>query len=146
MIDRAAISDVVNTYATAVDKRDWTLFKSLFTDRVYIDMSDLDPARCREISSDELVDLARPLTKLSSTQHASSNHRHDINGDTATCISYMQARHFLTRDGTDYHYHLYGYYTYTFVRTPAGWKISKYAMAVTGQEGDPRVFAWTGML
>jgi hypothetical protein len=146
LIDRAAISDVVNTYATAVDTRDWALFRSLYTDRVFIDMSSVDPTRVKEMSAEELVDLARPLAKFTATQHASSNHRHKIDGDTATCVSYMQARHFLKWEGADYYYHIYGYYTYTLVRTAAGWKISKYTMTVTAQEGDPRVFKWSGIL
>ena len=36
---RAAISDVIVEYATAVDTRDWTSFRQLFTDDAVIDYS-----------------------------------------------------------------------------------------------------------
>jgi hypothetical protein len=145
LLDRAAISDLVNAYATAVDTRDWGLFRTLFTDRVFIDMRSLDPTRYKEISAAELLDLAKPLANFDATQHLSSNHRHAIDGDQATCVAYMHASHFLKRDGGDFYCVLTGYYTYSLVRTAAGWKISKYALQVTGQHGDPRVFAWAGI-
>jgi hypothetical protein len=31
LLDRAAISDVVNAYATGLDRRDWVLYRSIFT-------------------------------------------------------------------------------------------------------------------
>ena len=145
LVDRAAISDVLHTYATAVDRRDWALFRSLFTDQVFIDMRSFAPDRYGEIGVDQLLDLAKPLGNFSATQHISSNHTHRIDGDEATCVSYMQAGHFLKRPDGDFHCFLYGYYTYSLVRTAAGWKICKYAMNITAQEGDPRVFAWAGM-
>lgn len=35
--DRMAISDVVISYATALDTRDWSLLRSILCDRVWID-------------------------------------------------------------------------------------------------------------
>jgi hypothetical protein len=135
----------VNAYATAVDTRDWALFRSLFTERVFIDVRSLDPTRYGEISIEALLDLCRPLEGFSATQHASSNHVHTINGDEATCVSYMQARHFLKRPDGDFHCSLYGYYVYSLIRTATGWKIHKYILQSKAQEGDPRVFEWAGL-
>ncbi|MCB2076905.1 MAG: nuclear transport factor 2 family protein [Novosphingobium sp.] len=144
LIDRAAISDVVIAYATAVDTRDWDLLRSLFTDHVFYDFRTFDPDLYAEISVDELVERAMKLAAFDSTQHISSNHRHTIVGDRATCVSYMQASHFLARDGESSHCILYGFYTNDLVRTGQGWKIDRYALTVTGQTGDPRVFEWAG--
>jgi hypothetical protein len=144
LIDRAAISDVVIAYATAVDQRDWVVFRSLFTDRVLVDMRSFDPTLHREIGADELVALARRLSAFDATQHISANHVHRIDGDRATCVSYMQASHFLKRPDRDFHCILYGYYTNSLVRTDTGWKICEYALTVTAQQGDPRVFEWAG--
>lgn len=145
LLDRAAISDVVHAYARAVDQRDWTAFRNLFTDRVFVDMRSFDPDRYLEVSVDELVELAMPLSAFDATQHVSSNHYHEIDGDRAICVSYMQAGHFLKRADGDFHCFLYGYYTYSLVRSEAGWKISRYALNVTAQQGDPRVFLWAGL-
>lgn len=144
LADRLAISDVVITYATAVDTRDWDLLRSIFTERVFFDFRSFDPDLLGEIGVDELVARAMVNAKFEATHHMSTNHRHEIDGDRATCVSYMQAGHFLKRPDGDYHCTLHGYYTNTLTRTSDGWKISRYALTVTGQVGDPRVFQWVG--
>lgn len=145
LIDRAAISDIVIAYATAVDTHDWDLLRSLFTEKVHFDFSSFDPASQGEVSADELVNRARLTANFDATQHISSNHRHQIDGDTAICVSYMLASHFLKRPDGAYHCTLSGYYTYQLERTGSGWKINRYALNVTGQSGDPRVFQWAGL-
>ena len=58
LIDRAAISDMVHAYATAVDTRDWELFRSLFVDPLLLDFSSFHPSLKREITVDELLEIA----------------------------------------------------------------------------------------
>jgi hypothetical protein len=113
-------------------------------DRVFLDFRTFDPRLYREMPADEIVELAKRLGAFDATQHISTNHAHTIDGDKATCVSYMQAGHFLKRDDGDHVCFLYGYYTYSLVRTAAGWKIDRYALTVTAQHGDPRVFEWAG--
>ena len=144
LIDRAAISDVVYAYATAVDTHDWELLRSLFTERLFFDFRTFAPDLFGEISSDEVVERAKVNGNFDATQHISSNHRHVIEGDQATCVSYMQASHFLNRPEGNYHCTLYGYYTNSLIRLPEGWKINRYSLTVTGQTGDPRIFEWVG--
>ena len=145
LIDRAAISDVVNAYATAVDTRDWDLFRSLFAERLFLDFRSFHPSLYRELAIDELVDMTRLIASFDATQHLSANHVHRLAGDRATCTSYMHAGHFLKRDGQDHACFLYGYYTYELARGAAGWKIDRYGLQITAQHGDPRVFEWVGM-
>lgn len=145
LIDRAAISDVVNAYATAVDTRDWDLFRSLFTERLFLDFRSFHPALYRELSVEELVEMTRMIAAFDATQHLSANHVHRIDGDRATCTSYMHAGHFLKRDGAEHVCFLYGFYTYELQRGDEGWKIDRYGLQITAQHGDPRVFEWVGM-
>lgn len=145
LIDRAAISDVVNAYATAVDGRDWDLFRSLFAERLFLDFRSFHPSLYREISIDELVEMTRLIAGFDATQHLSANHVHRFAGDRATCVSYMHAGHFLKRDGEDHACFLYGFYTYELERGFEGWKIDRYGLQITAQHGDPRVFEWVGM-
>jgi len=145
LIDRAAISDVVNAYATAVDSRDWDLFRSLFTERLFLDFRSFHPSLYRELSVDELVGMTRLIAGFDATQHLSANHVHRLAGDRATCISYVHAGHFLKRDGQDHACFLYGYYTYELARGSEGWKIDRYGLQITAQHGDSRVFEWVGM-
>lgn len=145
LIDRAAISDVVTAYATAVDSRDWERFRSLFAPRVFIDFRSFHPSLYRELPLDELVEITRGIAAFDATQHLSTNHVHTIDGDRATCVSYMHAGHFLKRDGVEHACFLYGFYTYELARAGQGWTIDRYGLNVTAQHGDPRVFEWVGM-
>jgi hypothetical protein len=145
LIDREAVSDVVNAYATAVDSRDWDRFRSLFTASVFIDFRSFDPRLYRQLSLDELVAITRNLAAFDATHHLSANHAHTIEGDRARCVSYMHAGHFLTHAGEQHVCFLYGYYTYELQRMQAGWKIDRYGLQVTAQHGDPRVFEWAGL-
>jgi SnoaL-like domain len=145
LIDRAGISDVVNAYATAVDTRDWEMFGSLFTDSVFLDFRDFHPSLYKPVSREELVGITRGIAAFDATQHLSSNHRHILSGDRATCVSYMHAGHFLKREGADHACFLYGYYTYELVREGAGWLVEKYGLKITAQHGEAQVFEWAGM-
>ena len=145
LIDQAKISDMLYAYATGVDLRDWDLFGSLFADRLFLDFSSFHPSLYREVTREELIQISRSVEKFYATQHISSNHRHSFDGDRATCVSYMQAGHFLKRDGQDYACFLYGYYTYELFRSGDGWLIDKYALQVTAEQGEPKVFEWVGL-
>ncbi len=145
LIDRAAISDIVTSYAASVDGRDWDRFRSLFLDSVFIDFRSFDSRLYRQLPLDELVTITRALDAFDATQHLSTNHVHSINGDQARCVSYMHAGHFLTREGQQYACFLYGHYTYELQRVAGLWKIHRYGLQVTAQHGDPRVFEWAGL-
>ena len=145
LIDRAAISDVLHAYATAVDTRDWTLFRSLFVDPLFLDFRTFHPSLFREMPVDELVEISMRLAAFDATQHISSNHVHRLDGDRATCVSYAQAGHFLKRDGRQYACFLHGHYTYELVRRSDGWKITRYGLEVTAELGDSQIFEWVGL-
>lgn len=146
MLDRAAITDVVHAYATAVDRRDWDLFRSLFKDRLFLDFRSFHPNLYRDMPVDELVGISRKLEAFDSTQHLMANHSFEIGEERATCIAYTQAGHFLKRDGEDHVCFLFGYYTFEMERSGQGWQVDRYGLTVTAQQGDSRVFEWAGLL
>ena len=146
LIDRAAISDVIIAYARAVDTRDWDLFLSLFTERVFLDFRSFDPSVHYEVDATELLAMSRRAEAFDATQHISANHAHSIEGDRAICTSYMQAAHFLTRPDGNHSCILYGQYSHSLIRTERSWKIDRYSLAVWAQQGEPRVFEWAGYM
>ncbi len=96
--DRNAISERVITYAMAIDRADWDLFASCFTDPVHIDFSDAGlPAS--DFPRDAFVAFARGgLSGFAARQHLSPNHVIAFDGadlDRAICYSYMYAQHYL---------------------------------------------------
>ena len=122
LLDRMEIIDIQNRYATGVDTRDRDLYRSCFTDEMELDMSGMGLGEPMKISADVWVDRAVSLVSgFKSTQHIITNHVITIEGDEATCVAYLQARHY----NPESMYTVGGYYTNRLVRTPEGWKIRR---------------------
>jgi hypothetical protein len=145
LLDRAEISDVVCAYATGLDRRDWALYRSIFTDEIEMDFSSVGLRAGTYRAEDWVRDAERLFAGFSATQHTSTNHVHDVRGDRATCTSNMQAEHFVTRepgdgleDGGD-RWTIGGYYTNELVRTPEGWKLTRVTLTVTWTRGNSDV-------
>jgi hypothetical protein len=145
LIDRAAISDVVYAYATGLDRRDWLLFRSIFMDSMEFDLRSVG-LRPGTYDADEWVqDAKRLFAGWKATQHTSTNHVIELRADTATCVSNMQAEHFVEREpgdglenGAD-RWTIGGYYVNELVRTKDGWKFSKITLNVSWQVGNPEL-------
>ena len=142
LLDRAAISDVVYGYATGLDRRDWVLYRSIFTDTIEMDFRSVGMRAGTYQADDWVRDAKRLFAGFTATQHTSTNHVHDVRGEEATCTSNMQAEHFVADDGLDgaeNRWTIGGYYTNELVRTAAGWKLAKVTLTVTWQTGNPEV-------
>ena len=145
LLDRAAISDVVHAYATGLDRRDWALFRSIFTDTLEMDFRSVG-LRSGQYDADKWVrDARRLFAGFKATQHTSSNHVHDLRGDEATCVSNMQAEHFIAREegddlepGAD-RWTIGGYYVNELVRSSDNWLLSQVTLNVTWQVGNDQV-------
>ena len=141
LLDRAAISDVVHRYATGIDRRDWALFRSIFADEVALDFSSWNGAAPSRMAADAwTAGVTASLSGFDATQHVSSNHVITLDGDAATCVSYMMALHYLLEDGQHQMQGIGGYYTNRLVRGPDGWKIQACTLTVTWEMGDRGLF------
>jgi hypothetical protein len=141
LLDRAAISDIVIQYATAVDARDWPLYAACFTPTLYRDFSDFAPGVVGSINHlDWAAEVSQTLPGFDATQHSSTNHRHDVRGDEATCISNMTAEHIYIEGGKSDSVTLGGAYTNTLLRTAEGWKISQCVLKITWTRGNLALF------
>jgi len=128
LVDRLEITDTSLRYATGIDQRDRDLYRSCFTDEIEFDFSSMGMGEPKKIRADEWVDQAFMIvSSYQSTQHIITNHVITIEGDEATCVCYLQARHF----NPDNMFTVGGYYTNRLVRTPDGWKISKLKLTTT---------------
>ncbi len=145
LVDRAQISDCVVAYATGLDRRDWELYRSIFTDEVEMDFTSVG-IRAGSYAADTWVrDARRLFAGFEATQHTSTNHVHTIRGDRATCMSNMQAEHFVAAGADDSpspgeeRWTIGGYYINELTRTPAGWKLCGVTLKVTWSVGNPDV-------
>jgi SnoaL-like domain len=142
LLDREAIRETVYRYATGLDTKDFELYRSIFTDRVRIDFSSWNGRAPAEVDAEDWVDGVRVLfTGLDASQHSMTNPTVTVDGDTATCVMYMQAEHFLHSDRGDASFAIGGYYTDELVRSPAGWRLSAVALTVLWRRGNEGVMA-----
>lgn len=143
LLDRSEIERVVFDYATGLDTKDWDLWRAIFTEEVQVKFRPAADAEFTglgqewvSMTADEWVEGRRVLfTGLATTQHQMSNPRITISGDTATCVMYMQAIHFMPGE-PGIEYTLGGYYVDDLVRTPQGWKLARVNLNVTWERGD----------
>jgi hypothetical protein len=160
LVDRQAIVDVVVRYATGVDRRDWELYATCFTDPCEFDFSGWRGQPALTMSPQEWAAKVRATNgNFDTTQHLSTNHvvTFSSNGG-ATCVSAMHAQHWFSAErlealgqsspsGGPRWCTLGGFYTNTLVRMndptsndDGGWRISRCQLDVTWTTGDPSVF------
>ncbi len=133
LVDRMSIIDTFNRYAYGADMRDWDIYRSVFTDEVEVDMTSLGSPSPSTVSGDEWAERVRTgLSRYRATHHLMSNFTITVNGDEATCTTYIQATHYLPDDEGGGQSIIRGYYTNTLVRTPEGWKIRKLKLTSVG--------------
>lgn len=121
--DRAAredIAEVLVRYATGIDRRDWDLFRTCFTDDVVAEYEGIDNWNgVEEITA--FMDRAH--ADLGHTLHRLTNVAIEVHGDGATARSYVHAI-VMTPDGQA-GASAYGFYDDELVRTADGWRIAR---------------------
>ena len=139
--DQLAVAETLYRYTTGVDRRDWALYRSLFTDTVTIDFSSFDPALAPRVMSadDWMAGLVPLFTGLASSQHTMTNPRATVDRDTATITMDVQAHHVHDADDPASWYTVGGYYEDTLVRVDGRWLLSGVRLTVTGRAGDPAI-------
>jgi hypothetical protein len=141
--DFIEICDLCYRYAAGVDGRDWTLLRSIFTDRVTFDYSSLTDRPAVELAADDWVAGIKPMfTALSATQHSMSNPRVTVDGDapdTAVVTMYLQAEHILDPDDPSAWFTVGGYYSNRVVRIEGRWLLCGVTLTIRWRRGRPDV-------
>ena len=134
--DRMELEELMNRYASSIDRRDWPRLRTVFLDEIEADFTSMGVKQPFRGPSDAWVERVRQtIAGFDATQHLFANHSAEIDGDHAVDTRYMQARH----DLGDAHYTIGGYYTGHMTRTPAGWRIARYTLTVAWSDGDRRL-------
>lgn len=138
--DYQAIVRRVYEYAYGIDTRDWSWYRSIFTDVIRMDFASYNGAPAVTLEADEWVANCKVLfTGLDATQHSMSNPLVDQDGDHARCRMYMQAEHFLRNDAGSSGFVLGGYYDDSLVRTADGWQIEAVTLHVLWSRGNRHI-------
>ncbi len=139
LADRSEIAEVIYRYSTGVDGKDWELFRTCFTDPVNADFTSIGAPAPRTFPLDTWVRVVqKTVSPFKVTQHYNSNVTIQVDGDHASAIVYLKARHLRADDpeGKKF-WDVVGYYTDRLVRTPLGWRIASVKFTQTWSEGQP---------
>ncbi|WP_099021536.1 nuclear transport factor 2 family protein [Mycolicibacterium palauense] len=118
--DRQDIGDVLIRYATGIDRRDWTLFATAFTDDCMLDYGEIG---CWEGVGAVTEFMERSHALAGHTLHRMSNQVIDVAGDRATARTYVDGL-ILAPDGAA-GVNAIGIYDDELVRTDTGWRIAR---------------------
>jgi 3-phenylpropionate/cinnamic acid dioxygenase small subunit len=122
-IEQAAhhdITEVLLRYAAAIDRRDWELFHTCFTDDCHADYGDIGAWESLDAITAFMIDAH---AELGHTLHRLSNFTIAVQADHASARSYVDAV-LVTPDGQTC-INAIGYYDDELVATAAGWRIAK---------------------
>jgi 3-phenylpropionate/cinnamic acid dioxygenase small subunit len=114
------VADLLVRYAAGIDRRDWALLRSCFTDDCVADYGDIG----RWSSGDEITEWMRTThTPLGHTLHRITNQAVARDGETFTARSYVDV--IVLGPDNVRGAQAAGYYDDVVVRTDDGWKIAR---------------------
>jgi len=120
--DRIEIDDLLTRYATALDTKDWDLYASCFTPDASIDYSSSGGIKGK--LPEVKAWLVQIMPTFPMTQHLVANRVILVQGDAATCRSYLFNPMGLPDDANGLVLFFEGgYYSDKLIRTPEGWRI-----------------------
>lgn len=120
MSDREDITEVLVRYATGIDRRDWPLFRTVFTDDCVLDYGEIGTWNGVDAVT-EFMDQSHAMA--GHTMHRLSNHAIAVDGDTATARTYIDG--LIMAQDNNSGVNAIGFYDDELVRTPAGWRIAR---------------------
>ncbi|MDT5258794.1 MAG: hypothetical protein QOD10_3874 [Mycobacterium sp.] len=118
--DRQDIAELLVRYATGIDRRNWPLFRTVFTDDCELDYGEIGAWK----GVDAVTDFMEQVHALAGhTMHRLSNQAIVVDGDKAAARTYIDGL-IMTGDNTS-GVNAIGFYDDEIVRTDDGWRIAR---------------------
>lgn len=132
--DRQDISDLLVRYATGIDRRDWPLFRTVFTDDCRLDYGEIGAWHGVDAVADF---MERVHTMAGHTMHRLSNQAITIDGDSAQARTYIDG--LIMASDNKSGVNAIGFYDDEIVRTADGWRIAlrRYTQVRLTTVGEP---------
>lgn len=133
--DRLDILDVLARYATGIDRRDWPLFRTVFTDDCELDYGEIGAWK----GVDAVADFMEKTHAMAGhTLHRLTNQVVTVDGDLAQARTYVDALIMVGNNNSGVNG--IGYYDDELVRTHAGWRIARrrFTAVRVATVGDPK--------
>jgi len=132
LADRLAIRELACRYARAVDRRDWALARSLFSDDAVL----VGP-RFELVGLEAILRGLRSVERYRATFHAVVNQLVEIQGDEASGETYCLANHLLERDGQARKLDWGIRYQDRYRRVDGAWRIARRELIVDWEQDLP---------
>lgn len=117
LADRIEINDLLTTYATAVDNKDWALYRTVFTPDAFINYESAGGVKG---NVDEVVAwMETTMAGFPMTQHLVANIGVQLSGDGATVRAMFYNP---MQVSTGKNFFCGGWYNHELVRTADGWR------------------------
>ncbi len=130
--DKEEIVQLTNSYAHALDYREWDLLRGLFTEDVHTNFGGIE-----NDGVDAFVEMVKSfLGGCGPSQHLFSNHCVEVNGDEATAVFYGRVMHAGVDEQKDVLFDFWGEYRDELVRTPSGWRVRQRTQVPFNVTGD----------
>ncbi len=118
--DRQDISELLVRYATGIDRRDWRLFRTVFTANCELDYGEIGSWS----GVDAVTDFMQRVHALAGhTLHRLTNLAVTVDGDKATARTYIDG--LIMAGDTTSGVNAIGFYDDDIVRTSDGWRIAR---------------------
>ena len=119
MSDREEITDVLIRYATGIDRKDWPLFRTVFTDDCELDYGEIGTFTGVDAIT-EFMDQAHSMA--GHTMHRLTNQVIAVDGDKAEARTYVDALIMLDANSGA---NAVGFYDDELVRGDGGWRVAR---------------------
>jgi 3-phenylpropionate/cinnamic acid dioxygenase small subunit len=118
--DRQDVADVLARYATGIDRRDWPLFRTVFTDDCELDYGEIGAWK----GVDAVTDFMEQTHAMAGhTLHRLTNQVISVDGDSAQARTYVDALIMMADNKSGVNG--IGYYDDQLIRTRTGWRIAR---------------------
>ncbi|MEB4211265.1 nuclear transport factor 2 family protein [Mycobacterium sp. 94-17] len=118
--DHQDISDLLVRYATGIDRRDWPLFRTVFTDDCQLDYGEIGTWN----GVDAVTDFMEQVHALAGhTLHRLTNQAITLDGDHATARTYIDG--LIMAGDNNSGVNAIGFYDDELVRTEGGWRLAR---------------------
>jgi hypothetical protein len=148
--DENAIRKLVIGFCLGMDTRDAGLFRKAWAEEVELNLrttaADVIPLTGPRAADDYTRDVIGLLSGFTATQHQSTNHYIEVDGDTATCTCYVYAVHYLRQDGpgqdgTEHWLTAGSRYELTARRLPGlGWRFTAFRLTPIFRQGEQGIW------
>ena len=118
--DRQDIADLLVRYATGIDRRDWALFRTVFTSDCELDYGEIGAWK----GVDAVTEFMEQVHALAGhTMHRLSNQAITVDGDKAAARTYIDG--LIMFGDNESGVNAIGFYDDEIVRTEDGWRIAR---------------------